>query len=342
MNNINFIRVAATVFLVAYHVIGTSETGGMRVSDSSAWRVFSDILVDFRMPMFAFVAGAVYALRPIYLPNIFQFMTGKFFRLVVPGIVAAVLFWVLGATLFPDSFAAATTLLATVLLTTGHFWFLQAILLIFLVVGVLDALLRYRAGLILLILSIVLSLLWEHLTIPDIRYLRIDQAVYLTPYFLLGVLLVRSEKAFLPYRRQVLFMATALLLAGIYMNIWVYLETGRLSQERLDIQSLATGFGVAVLMYFALPGIRGLDRYVLYSFTIYLYHPLGTSANRRFFEAFELNAPVLHFVLGLMTGLMMPILIHILADRWSLGSRVVLGLRREKPNEKILREPQTN
>lgn len=105
--NIDTLRILATFLLVAYHVIGIGAAGGMEVADSSLWRFAADLLVDIRMPLFAFIAGCVYALRPIALGNIGGFIIGKTRRLVIPGIVAALVFWVLGNFFFPAPFPAA-------------------------------------------------------------------------------------------------------------------------------------------------------------------------------------------------------------------------------------------
>jgi len=325
--NINTLRYFATFLLVSYHVIAPDEGGGMKVGYPSIWRFFADALIDVRMPLFAFIAGVVYALRPVMLADASGFFIGKFHRIVVPGVIASVFFWLLCNLIFKSGFAYGTDPVATVLLSTGHFWFLQAILLIFLIIGGLDAALKYRFTTLLFLGTLALALVWKSLHIPNISYLKINSAVYLAPYFLLGLLLFRYHGAIMARQRFIIVAATCLFCLGILLNISVYQETGRLSQERFDLQSLALGIGVILLAQFIFPKISLLDRLAVYSFTIYLYHPIGTGGVRRVLEVLDINAPTLHFVAGVIVGLVLPCLIHIVADRFVWSRWMLLGLR---------------
>lgn len=145
MSNVNSLRVFATFLLVAYHVIGTGPDGGMQVEAGSGWRIFADAMIDLRMPLFACIAGYAFALRPFEIGDAVGFFRRKFHRLVVPGLVASLIFWIVGNTLFGGSFATGAPLIEILTLSNGHFWFLQALLVIFLCLGLADALLG-RAG----------------------------------------------------------------------------------------------------------------------------------------------------------------------------------------------------
>lgn len=299
----------------------------MGVVYPSIWRFLGDGLIDLRMPLFAFIAGAIYALRPLTLSDASGFFIGKFHRLVVPGVVASVFFWLVSNLIFQNGFAYGADPVATVLLSTGHFWFLQAILLIFLIVGVLDAALKYRFTTFLFLGALALTLVWKSLPIPDVRYLKINSAVYLAPYFLLGLLLFRYHEAIMARQRIIIVVATCLFCLGVFLNIGVYQDTGQLSQTRLDLQSLAQGSGTILLAYFLFPKISLLNRLSLYSFTIFLYHPLGTGAVRRLNEVLDIHGTPLHFAIGVSAGLILPCLMHIVAGRFDWSRRILLGLR---------------
>ncbi len=299
----------------------------MEVGYPSVWRFFADALIDVRMPLFAFIAGVVYALRPLVLADAFRFFIGKFHRIFVPGVVASVFFWLVCNLIFSSGFAYGANPVATVLLSTGHFWFLQAILLIFLIVGVLDAALKYRFTTFLFLGALALTLVWKLLPIPDVRYLKINSAVYLAPYFLLGLLLFRYHEAIMARQRIIIVVATCLFCLGVLLNIGVYQETGQLSRNRFDLQSLALGIGIILLTQFMFPKIGLFDRLAAYSFTIYLYHPVGTGAVRRVIEVLDINSTALHFTIGVTAGFVLPCLIHTMADRFDWSRRMLLGLR---------------
>ena len=283
---------------MSYHVIGLGEDGGMKLGYPSVWRFFADALIDVRMPLFAFIAGVVYALRPLMLADASGFFIGKFHRIVVPGVIASVIFWLSCNLIVKGGFAYGADPVATVLLSMGHFWFLQAILLIFLIVGGLDAALKYRSTAFLFLGALAMTVVWKQLPIPNIRYLKIDSAVYLAPYFLLGLLLFRYHEAIMARQRIIVVAATCLFCLGVFLNIGVYQETGQLSKDRFDFQSLSLGIGTILLAQFLFPKIGLLDRLAVFSFTIYLYHPFGTSAVRRVIEVLDINAPALHFAIG--------------------------------------------
>lgn len=81
LHNINTLRYFATFLLVSYHVIGIDEHGGMGLGYPSIWRFAADALIDVRMPIFAFIAGVVYALRPLKISDISGFFGVNFIAL---------------------------------------------------------------------------------------------------------------------------------------------------------------------------------------------------------------------------------------------------------------------
>lgn len=330
MTNINTLRMIATILLVTYHVIGVDALSGMKVSDGSAWRTSSDILLDLRMPFFAFIAGAVYAFRPMQLATAHTFMSGKVRRLVVPGLIAAVLFWVLGNTLFTNSFASGKSLLGALFLSYGHFWFLQAILLIFLTIGPLDALLGYRHTMLLLVGSIALMFTWPQWLILNNDYLRILDAAYLAPYFILGMLILRRRESVMDNLLPVLFGAAAYFAIGLFLDFEVLHNTGHFSLDRFDVQSLAMAGGAVLILYLVVPRWPAMDRIAVYSFTIYLYHPLGTTLSRRLLDLLGIGNQYASFILGLLAGLLVPVLIHKAAAQSAVTARYVLGLRTDR------------
>jgi fucose 4-O-acetylase-like acetyltransferase len=326
-NNIATLRIFATALLVAYHVIGIGEGGGMEVSDSSGWRFAADLLVDLRMPLFAFIAGCVYALRPLDFGNAYSFIVGKTKRLVLPGVIAAVIFWVLGNSIFPGAFSTGARLIEAITLSYGHFWFLQAVLILFLTIGVLDTVLRYRAAAPMLVAACILQIVWQDLGVQTPPELQLTSAVYLSPGFLMGIVTIRHGNVLAERTTFLASVATLFLMAGLLLNFQIFWETGRLSRDRMDLQSLLVGVGAIILLYIFMPRIAWADRLATMAFTIYLYHPFGTSLARRLFNSLEIDAGLVRFVGGLIIGFVIPILLHMLALRSEMTRRLFLGLR---------------
>ncbi|MBL3568920.1 hypothetical protein BV509_21170 [Rhodovulum sulfidophilum] len=324
---IESLRVVAVLLLVAYHVIGAGPEAGLNVEYPHPLRLFAEFLVDARMPLFAFVAGFVYAFRPPTLADYGGFLTGKVRRLIIPGWIAALLFSLAGIAV--DNVYSLTTQgpIRVMFYHYAHYWFLQSIMVIFVVFGLVDALLRHRHTALLFLGAVAMTL--EGISLRT-SFLSIGGAFYLLPYFLFGTLCHRHAGQLLRYRVWLAALALAAVLAAGWWNIGLYLETGRLSGYRGDLQSLGFGLGIALAMLLLMPRIAWLDALRPFSFTIYLYHVLATSATRRALQALEVTDVWVLFACGLTTGLLVPVLLHLAIDRIPALRQPVLGLRRNR------------
>lgn len=92
-DNIETLRVFATILLVSYHVIGPQADGGLGIDYPHPLRIFAQVMDDIRMPMFAMISGWVYAIRPPSRPALGMFVQGKIRRIILPGLVSSFLFW---------------------------------------------------------------------------------------------------------------------------------------------------------------------------------------------------------------------------------------------------------
>lgn len=92
---IETLRGLACLLLVLYHVIGADASLGLRVEDGPV-RWLNDGLAYLRMPLFTFLSGLVYGLRP-FAGNSRAFLVGKVRRLLIPMLFVGTLFAVLQA-----------------------------------------------------------------------------------------------------------------------------------------------------------------------------------------------------------------------------------------------------
>src|SRR6185436_8195287 len=86
----------ACLLLVSYHVIGGDRDTGLRLADDHIAARINDFLALVRMPLFSFLSGMVYALRPLR-GDIGPFASGKVRRLLVPMLVVGTGFALLQA-----------------------------------------------------------------------------------------------------------------------------------------------------------------------------------------------------------------------------------------------------
>lgn len=323
---IETMRGIAVLMLVSFHVIGASGGSGLELRYPSPFRMFADYLVDVRMPLFAFIAGYVYGLRPVTLDGFEKFLSGKFYRLVVPGVIAITLFAALATAMGTVFAVTPTTLWEIYLFPYAHYWFLQAILLIFLVYGLCDALLKNRGVLVFLLLACWLFL---EPKLP-VNFFSVNSAVLLAPFFLLGLAMIRYADHIA--RRWPAYVALSLIVVviGTWQHCVDLIEHGSFSRQRRDFHSLYYGLSVCMLLALVLPRIRVLEWIGPFAFTIYLYHVFGTAAIRRVLYALDVTSIPLHYVIGLAAGILLPVALHLMVDRSALLRRYMLGLRRPR------------
>lgn len=234
-------RALAVLALVSYHKIGDSHTGGLRIAYPDPLRIFADALIDVRMPLFAAIAGLVYAMRPPGQSGLGRFLIGKMRRLAVPGVVATAIF-AASANHLGTGFAVDGPVWWPFVSGYAHFWFLQAMLVIFVVWAPLDALTEGRA--LPWAFGGSMGFLVSGATIPT-EVMSLARVIDLLPYFLAGVGLWRWRAAIHAHRRAVAVAAAAALMAGMTWNFAGLARHGTLSLDRHDLQSLITAMGHA-------------------------------------------------------------------------------------------------
>jgi hypothetical protein len=134
------LRGVACVLLVAFHAIGNYPTSGLHVADDSGFRFFANLFQYIRMPLFTFLSGFVYAYRPVSPGLAGDLARRKLTRLLLPLLCVTTLYF--AATSFAPSDSNGVIPLDQMwriyIFPYVHYWFLQAIILIFALVAVLD------------------------------------------------------------------------------------------------------------------------------------------------------------------------------------------------------------
>lgn len=322
---IETMRGLAVLLLVGFHVIGASPATGLHLDYPHPLRIFADLLIDLRMPLFAFIAGYVYGLRPIRAGEYTRFVSGKFKRLAVPGSIAMLVFAFIATAGGRDSFAIqAGELWRIFVFPYAHYWFLQAILLIFLVHGLIEILTGNRGTPLLLGMACAMCLLPRF----PISLFSVNSAVQLLPFYLLGLTFLRHRGWMMRHRGTLVLACLLAIALGTIWNIGQLAPQGELSQDRRDLQSLAVGAGVCLLAVLAMPRIAALSWIGPPSFTIYLYHVLGTASVREALHGMGLASVPLNLALGVAGGILLPAGLHLLVSQSEVLRGPVLGLWR--------------
>jgi peptidoglycan/LPS O-acetylase OafA/YrhL len=205
----------------------------------------------------------------------------------------------------------------------AHFWFLQAIILIFALVGFVDrlgamsTLPRYA---VVLVAALALHFLL-HIWPP---YFSSNHALYLLPFFVAGLGANRFQEAF--------FSATALkwtALAVFVVTMTVYVLAclgvyGQMWEQRTPLATTLSLSGLITLLYWTPPN-RMLAWIGGFSFTVYLYHVFFAAGTRTAIHMMGISEPLAGFIIGCIVGVMGPIAVELVFRKSAFLRRFFLG-----------------
>jgi glucans biosynthesis protein C len=320
------LRGLACLLLVAFHVIGSNSTSGMHVADDSLYRLFTAILTHLRMPLFAFLSGFVYAYHPVRPGFAAAFARKKLVRLWFPLIAASTIYFVVMLRV-PDAQGRLSigSMWEIYLFPYVHFWFLQAMILIFSCVMLLEklnaltSLQRYGIA---FLAALALNL--QNPFDPDALF-SIQHALYLAPFFLLGLGANRFRNAFvLPSIR---WAALAVFLFTMSLHVVTVLAFPAQIAARGSLLATAIGCSGLLTLFHWFPYIRPLERLGKYSFTIYLYHALFAAAVIKAALVAGIGSKEMLFVLGVAAGLMGPMAVELIVVKIPVARQILLGQR---------------
>lgn len=321
---IETLRGLAIILMVAGHVIGSSAQGGMQVADDSLWRYLYLTLSPMRMPLFTVISGFVYAYRPVRYEQAKSFLAGKGRRLLLPMISVATVQYVFSC-IGPGVSREyqLQDIWRIYLFSYDQFWFLQAIALVFLCVFAIELIGGLR--------SITGWLFWMAVAVtlyvagPDTNFFSIDGWCALLVFFLLGVGLNRFD--LLSSNHWVEMVAVIMLVASLACHQAVLLADFNLATA-LPWVVLGCGLAATLLLVrqrVTWPPLAWLGQY---AFTIYLLHCFGVVAARIVMKlALGVTNPPLTFTVGLIAGLALPIIGHVVLSQIKATRRVFLGMR---------------
>jgi peptidoglycan/LPS O-acetylase OafA/YrhL len=328
---IDTLRGFACLLLVGYHVVGTDPDHGLRVADG-ALRWINDALAYLRMPLFTFLSGLVYGLRP-FSGDSQAFLLGKVRRLLVPMLFVGTLFAVLQA-VAPGSNSSVGAWYLLHIQPVAHFWFVESLFWVFLVIWALERwnLIGSSKG---FALTLVLFCTL-YLNVRGWTWLGIEGAIYLMPYFLVG--LAFSRFSLMPHLSSVWFK---LGLTAIAISSAVSMGIPVPNPDRRTVAMLLVGVALCLLSLGSKMAVPWLARIGHHSYAIYLWHVFFTAPIRMVLDLFQVDYLVLDLVLGVTMGLAGPMLMErsFSGFRWPalllLGKSVKRKVR-FKPNSEVL------
>lgn len=331
-HNLMTVRGIACVALVAYHVVGPTQASGMRLPETSYLHVVMSSLDFLRMPMFTVLSGFLYASRRAEPNTLAPFFRRKAARLLIPLLFVTTVVLLLRRQVYQDG----TSLVRAFFFSYQHLWYLQALILIFMVMGCWDAL--KRPG-------------WEELCIVGIAavmisrtfqvtsFLSINGALYLLPFFVTGIILRTNEQLIATGRLSKLAAATVAIVLTTQFASQYWGDPGI---SRLSFPATLCGVSGSYLLLTFCKRMNWADHIGRYSYTIFLWHSVTASGARHALRALVALPNIVEFTVLLGVGLLTPIMIHHLVARIPGLSLAAAGIRSDRPPGRWSTEPRNN
>jgi surface polysaccharide O-acyltransferase-like enzyme len=318
---IQSLRGLACVLLVSFHVIGQDATHGLNVAADSALRLFADLLAPIRMPLFTFISGFVYAYRPVIPGSGATFWSRKIRRLAVPLAVATTIYYLAHAMAPGSHEMVAQPIWRVYLFPYAHLWFLQAIIVLFSIVALLD-----HAGLmrtlrqygVILGLAIGLQLVLH----VDRAFFSVNHAIYLAPFFLLGIGANRFRSIFQQSGSEIVAIGIFVVAMGAAVAS-VLRGTPMPQPQTLWATVLSMSSCLALLT--VMPRVPSLGIIGTHSYAIYLYHLMFVAAVNHLGHAVGVTNVGAHLLFGITAGIVGPMLFATSLDGFPRVRRLILG-----------------
>lgn len=274
---------------------------------------------DFiRMPVFTILSGFLYGRLRVTGSTIRTFLLKKLRRIAVPFVVATTVYWFLRLTVGDE-----TSFLTALFWSYEHLWYLQALLLLFIFAALVDTLFMPSSS---ALFPIAIGLALISATSDVGTLLSAHGAIYLAPYFILGIILASTP--------PLLQNRNIWIICGVVAVAILAIQQASLNGllrpiAKQDFIATVCGVGSCLCLFlfqFMRP-IWFLAEIGRYSYTIYLWHVLFAAAARMALIGLGFEATPVLFVFSVSAGIAGPLAFHCLVSRTPLLSIPLLGIK---------------
>jgi peptidoglycan/LPS O-acetylase OafA/YrhL len=320
---IETLRGLACLLLVLYHVIGPLG-GGLKIDLGSPFRILADSMVYVRMPLFTFISGYIYSIYKIRGNDFSAYCLGKVRRLIVPLFFVGVPFSVLQA-VAPgvNKDVGLMDALLSFYLPVNHFWFLQAVFIIFMFVGFLQwrGLLQTSTRLYLLFLFSAAVFL---MPLVSVDAFGINGAIYLLPFFVTGMICHENVDAL---KRSLKVIGPVVFILISVALLYIAAVDRELIVDRRSLVGLLVGCMSCVALLSTDMRSKVLIWLGGYSYAIFLFHVLFAASSRFTLGRLGVTDESVLVFGGVLCGLLGPVLLSNVFSRFTLTSVLFLGER---------------
>ena len=323
--SVETLRGFAIIFMVAGHIIG-GNLSGMRVADDSGWRYFYFSIEYLRMPLFTVISGYVYSLWPAGNSSLFNFLKGKSRRILLPLLSVGTLHF-LSQYLVPgtNTKLPLSSLWQIYVFPYEHFWFLQSIFLIFILIGIIDQLRLMKTFKAWLVIFLSAALIRNFIPEFEFNIFSINGFFNLLPFFILGCGIQRFNSFFT--EKRLVYTALTVFIIAFLVQQYTWFSHYEMNDYEFRILSLFVACTGITFFFYIRKNIPFISRIGYYAFGIYLFHVFGTAGSRIVLMHFGVNLRIVLFTFGLIFGIGIPIMLELILEKSKILRRIFLGLR---------------
>jgi peptidoglycan/LPS O-acetylase OafA/YrhL len=302
--NTNTVRGIACLLVVALHVIGDTATTGLHLPMTSNWH-YAMISIEFlRIPLFTALSGYLYAGNRVTRETFRPFWRKKLRRLGIPLVFVTIVVWALRRHAYGDPLPLPYALL----FAFGHLWYVQALILLFVIISVADCM--FRPGFVTLVLTGLGLIMVAQAGVDLPNFFSFYGIFYLGPYFLFGILL-REHPEWLRDRRAGIFALGVVVIVLSAQQFGLFGLT--VGVNLLQLPAAVAGMAGVVFLLQLMPQNAFLAAIGGYSYTIYLWHIVASAAVRgALIKAGVTSIPTV-FTLCLIAAIAAPVMIYHIA-----------------------------
>jgi len=312
---IDTLRGIACILLVAYHVIGSNPSNGLKISEG-LYREINDILGYIIMPLFTFLSGVVYAYRPFQGGSV-SYIKKKARRLLIPMLTVGTSFAILQS-IIPGSNAAIDNWYLLHIKPVAHFWFVESLFFLFILIVIFEKAKLFNNVLNFSLVLFAMSLLY--LSPFENEYLSLKGLVYLAPYFLLGMGLQRYKLiGEIKLRVKVTIILSTIILFYLSYNGTIPIDGNR------TLLALLLSFVSCIALYSSGLKWEFMARIGVYSYSIYIFHVFFTAGSRILLNKIGTSQLEIFIVTSLVFGIIGPIVIELALEKTSHARMLFLG-----------------
>ncbi|WP_204114962.1 AMP-binding protein [Shimia biformata] len=298
-------RALCCILVVLAHVVGDSADYGLRLPQGHPLHDLNGLAGYFKMPLFAFVSGMTFALIGTAQMPPRSFLSSTFKTVALPTILTILLFAVLSGASGTDFALGGAWWVRALFTSYAHFWFIQSLLTILLLVYAAGRVLPRAVPWLLAALVIVPLAQPSLLSTP---LFGLDGVAVLGPFFALGIGMTEATGRSKSVVDRLFTHSGALALVAVLVSGALFLGRDEI-RYMPDLLAFLVGVPlVLVLMRWAgrIPGLRTLAPYTFY---IFLWHVFFTSVTRRLLDLAGVHGLAPHLGLGLLAGIAGPVAI---------------------------------